>query len=249
MKTTAPSHDRTSFEPPIGSPQPSGPASSQTTRGGAGARAGRIMRWFGRMGKRIALGFASLLLVTAIAIGWGITKSPATHPTPPTTINDVTQLNPIVVAEVIEPTTVEQIVAAVKGHEGPISVGGGRYSMGGQTATHGALQIDMRKFNRVLAFDSVGRTITVQPGIRWRQIQERIDPSNLSVKIMQTYSNFTVGGSLSVNVHGRYIGLGPLVLSVRSSTPRRATCATRGRRSSRTPSGTSSTARTSTRRG
>ena len=33
---------------------------------------------------------------------------------------------------------------------------------------------------------------------------------------MQTYSNFTVGGSLSVNVHGRYIGEGPLVRSVES---------------------------------
>src|SRR6185503_12045191 len=29
-------------------------------------------------------------------------------------------------------------------------------------------------------------------------------------------ANFTVGGSLSVNVHGRYVGLGPLVLSVRA---------------------------------
>ncbi len=33
---------------------------------------------------------------------------------------------------------------------------------------------------------------------------------------MQTYANFTVGGSLSVNVHGRYIGEGPLVRSVES---------------------------------
>ena len=33
---------------------------------------------------------------------------------------------------------------------------------------------------------------------------------------MQTYANFTVGGALSVNCHGRYVGLGPLVLSVRS---------------------------------
>ena len=180
------------------------------------SRTKTIVRWVGRAGKRALLALACVLLLTAIAIGWGVTKSPVSHPAPPTTINDVTQLNPIVVAHVIEPTTVEEIVAAVRGHEGPISVGGGRYSMGGQTATPGALQIDMRRFNRVLAFDSAGRTITVQPGIRWRQIQERIDPANLSVKIMQTYSNFTVGGSLSVNVHGRYIGLGPLVLSVRS---------------------------------
>lgn len=33
---------------------------------------------------------------------------------------------------------------------------------------------------------------------------------------MQTYANFTVGGALSVNCHGRYMGLGPVVLSVRS---------------------------------
>jgi FAD/FMN-containing dehydrogenase len=32
---------------------------------------------------------------------------------------------------------------------------------------------------------------------------------------MQTYANFTVGGTLSVNAHGRYIGFGPAVLSVR----------------------------------
>src|SRR5262245_19928438 len=31
---------------------------------------------------------------------------------------------------------------------------------------------------------------------------------------MPTYSSFTVGRSLSVNVHGRYVGLGPLILSV-----------------------------------
>jgi FAD/FMN-containing dehydrogenase len=216
MKTTEKSADLTSLGPPIGPPRPSNPAPRQTTRGRLTARAWTIVRWVGRMGKRIAFALACLLVVTAIAAGWGITKSPVTRPAPPATINDVTELNPIVVAEVLAPTTVEEIVTAVKSHGGPISVGGGRYSMGGQTATPGALQIDMRRFNRVLAFDSVGRTITVQPGIRWRQVQERIDPANLSVKIMQTYSNFTVGGSLSVNVHGRYIGLGPLILSVRS---------------------------------
>ncbi|MEO8562429.1 MAG: FAD-binding oxidoreductase [bacterium] len=168
------------------------------------------------MATRVAVMLLMVLLLTAIAAVWGASRSPVTRPVPPTTINDVTQLNPIVVAEVIRPRRVDEIVQAVKTHGGPISVGGGRYSMGGQTATFGGLQIDMRQFNQVIAFDSVGKTITVQPGIRWRQIQERIDPSNLSVKIMQTYSNFTVGGSLSVNVHGRYIGLGPLVLSVRS---------------------------------
>ena len=45
--------------------------------------------------------------------------------------------------------------------------------------------------------------------MRWCDIQRFVDPHGLAVKIMQTYANFTVGGSLSVNVHGRYVGLGP----------------------------------------
>src|SRR4030095_15036154 len=58
--------------------------------------------------------------------------------------------------------------------------------------------------------------IRVQTGIRWCDIQRFIDPHDLSVKIMQTYANFTVGGALSVNAHGRYVGLGPLIMSFRS---------------------------------
>jgi FAD/FMN-containing dehydrogenase len=131
-------------------------------------------------------------------------------------VGDVTQLNPIRVREIVEPTSIEAIIDAVKNHPGPISIGGGRYSMGGQTATDGALQIDMRRFAQVLGFSKEDQVITVQAGITWRKIQEYIDPYDLSVEIMQSYDNFTVGGSLSVNAHGRYVGLGPIVLSVKS---------------------------------
>jgi FAD/FMN-containing dehydrogenase len=55
-----------------------------------------------------------------------------------------------------------------------------------------------------------------QAGATWRQVQERIDPADLSVEIMQSYANFTIGGSLSVNGHGRYVGRGPLIRAVKS---------------------------------
>lgn len=132
------------------------------------------------------------------------------------TVNDVTGMNPIEVAQVLAPTDLQQIVEAVRGHEGPIAIGGGRYSMGGQTATEQALQIDMRRFNRVLEFSPTRREIRVQAGITWREVLEYIDPHGLSPQIMQSYANFTVGGALSVNAHGRYVGQGPLVLGVRS---------------------------------
>ncbi|MDA0782502.1 MAG: FAD-binding protein [Proteobacteria bacterium] len=131
-------------------------------------------------------------------------------------INDITELNPVAVDKVITPTSAEEIANAVKSALGSVSIGGGRFSMGGQTAYENSLHIDMRQFNKIVDFSTSDKTIRVQTGITWREIQEHIDKHDLSVKIMQTYANFTVGGSLSVNVHGRYIGLGPLILSVKS---------------------------------
>lgn len=131
-------------------------------------------------------------------------------------VNDVTGLNPIEVERVLAPTELQQIIDAVRQNAGPISIAGGRYSMGGQTASAGALQLDMRDFDQVLEFSAERREIRVQSGITWREILEYIDPYDLSPQIMQSYANFTVGGSLSVNVHGRYVGEGPLVGSVRS---------------------------------
>jgi len=130
-------------------------------------------------------------------------------------VNDITQLNPIVVNQVITPRSIDEIVHAVKNAKSAISIGGARASQGGQIAEENSLHLDMRQFNQVLAFDPAGKTITVQAGITWRDIQEKIDPYGLSVAIMQTYANFTVGGSLSVNCHGRYVGAGPLILSVK----------------------------------
>jgi len=88
--------------------------------------------------------------------------------------------------------------------------------MGGQSAAVDSLQLDMRAMNRPVAFDASQRTIRVQAGMTWRDLQDLIDPHDLSVRIMQSYSNFTVGGSVSVNCHGRYVGRGPLIHSVRA---------------------------------
>ncbi|PYO47262.1 MAG: hypothetical protein DMD72_10395, partial [Gemmatimonadetes bacterium] len=157
-----------------------------------------------------------MVTLSVVSTACSIARPPIARHSAPTVIYDVTQLNPVRVKEVIQPRTTAEIVNAVSTHSGPISIGGSRHSMGGQTAAPGALLIDMRHFDRILAFDSLAKTITVQTGIRWRQIQDRIDSANLSIKVMQSFANFTVGGSLSVNAHGRYVGFGPLIGSVRS---------------------------------
>ena len=134
----------------------------------------------------------------------------------PNLVNDISGLNPVVVWAIVTPRNTDEVVDAMKRPGGPGSIGGGRDSMGGQVASPMSLHLDMRQMNQVLAFSPSDKTIRVQAGIRWRSIQRFIDPHGLAVKIMQTYANFTVGGSLSVNCHGRYMGLGPVILSVRS---------------------------------
>lgn len=158
----------------------------------------------------------TLAVATVAASIVGVWRTNVGRPVLPAVVNDVTLLNPIKVDRVLVPTMTEEIVQVVQEHHGPISIGGGRFSMGGQTATDGTLQIDTRQFNKILDFSATEKTITVQAGATWRQILDHVDPHNLSIKVMQTYSNFTVGGSLSVNVHGRYVGLGPVIFSVRS---------------------------------
>jgi FAD/FMN-containing dehydrogenase len=156
-----------------------------------------------------------LTLVSSLAVALAVGR-PMLHAAEPTIVNDVTQLNPIRVEHVAKPSNAEEVRELVRSHAGPISVAGGRYSMGGQIASEGALFLDMRGMDHVLAISPREKTITVETGISWRKIQEAIDPRGLSVKIMQSYANFTVGGSLSVNVHGRYVGQGPLIGSVKS---------------------------------
>nr|WP_312968752.1 FAD-binding oxidoreductase [Pseudomonas sp.] len=131
-------------------------------------------------------------------------------------VNDVSGLNPVVMARVVAPRSEQAVVDALRSYPGAVSIGGGRYSMGGQTAADGALQLDMRSLDKVLEFSPERREIRVQSGITWRAILEYIDPYDLSPQIMQSYANFTVGGSLSVNVHGRYVGEGPIVGSVKA---------------------------------
>jgi FAD/FMN-containing dehydrogenase len=131
-------------------------------------------------------------------------------------VSDVSTLNSVEVAEVRRPRTTEEVRAALRAWDGAVSIGGGRFSQGGQIVEPGSLHLDMRAMNEVLLVDSTRRVVRVQAGARWRDLQDAIDPHDLSVKIMQSFSNFTVGGAVSVNCHGRYVGRGPVVNSVRA---------------------------------
>jgi FAD/FMN-containing dehydrogenase len=133
-----------------------------------------------------------------------------------TTVENVTGLYSVHAGRVVLPASVQDVAEQVRGWRGKVAIGGGRYSMGGQIAITGGLHLDMRGMNQLVMFDAVAKVARVQAGMRWRDLQDLIDPSGLAVQTMQSYANFTVGGAVSVNAHGRYVGNGPVGNSVRA---------------------------------
>jgi FAD/FMN-containing dehydrogenase len=137
----------------------------------------------------------------------------------PKLINDVSRLNPTYIQRIEKNKEVEGLQQAVKKAQQQnlkISIAGKRHSMGGHTFYKNAVVLDMTSFNKVLKVNSKEKTVTVQSGASWDQVIKAVNPYGLSVPVLQDYSNFTVGGSLSVNVHQSDVNFGPLIQTVKS---------------------------------
>lgn len=159
-----------------------------------------------------------LLYLLSFAMLWLLPASPLNNPHAHTEINDVTLLNPIQVGRVYRPTSTQEVSELLSRTHGPVSIGGGRYSMGGQIGADASLHLDMRGMDDILELNAEERWVRVEAGVTWRKLIKHIDPHELSVQVMQSYANFTVGGAVSVNAHGRYMGQGAVVHSVREMT-------------------------------
>ncbi|HSV47241.1 MAG TPA: FAD-binding protein [Ramlibacter sp.] len=131
-------------------------------------------------------------------------------------LENITRLYPVRVARIVAPQDAAQLSAALASWPGQVCVGGGRFSMGGQIGVEGGLHLDMRRMNALVWLRPEAMAVRVQAGMCWRDLQDLLDPLDLSVHTMQSYANFTVGGSVSVNAHGRYVGHGPIAGSVRA---------------------------------
>ena len=73
----------------------------------------------------------------------------------------------------------------------------------GQSYVINGIVLDMTSYSRVLHLNSSTRIITVESGATWEHVQAAANQVNLAVEVMQSSNIFTIGGSLSVNAHGR----------------------------------------------
>lgn len=133
-------------------------------------------------------------------------------------VNDASHLNKTAVFGVVRITNEDEIRNALKyarEHNLKVTGAGQQHSMGGQTFTHGGLVLDFRNFNQI-RLDKEHKTVNVQSGVRWWQLQQLLDKESLSVKSMQSINIFSVGGTLSINAHGIDPSPGPIAPTVRS---------------------------------
>ena len=120
--------------------------------------------------------------------------------------------------KIIHVNSVQSVVHALKEAKEKhmsLTLGGRRHSMGGQTLLDDSIHLDMLGLNHVV-YHSETETITAGAGATWKKIQRILDPWERSVHVMQSDNIFTIGGSLSVNVHGWQIGQPPLSSTVLS---------------------------------
>jgi len=144
-------------------------------------------------------------------------------------LNDVhSQLNPVTVAEVIRPTSMDDVIQAIhraRRENKVISIAGSRHSMGGQQFASGALHLDMTGMNEVLALDKETGRMRAQAGISWLKLFKELarlqanDKSPWAITQKQTGADdLTLGGAVSTNIHGRGLKWQPFVQDIVSLT-------------------------------
>lgn len=136
-------------------------------------------------------------------------------------VDDASRMNPTPVHEVrqapTDPESVEEelraILSRARAEGRRVSIAGARHSMGGHTFYRGGIVLDMLPYNR-MRLDEERGILHVGAGARWSQVIPFLDGHGLSVHVMQSNNDFSVGGSISVNCHGWQPSTPPIASTV-----------------------------------
>lgn len=159
------------------------------------------------------------IIMITILYGIGLVSSLWLYNHKPLIIEDVGQLLPTKIKAVHRATTEADLQRWVKEaieNGEKISVAGMQHSQGGHTYYPNGIVMDMKNYNNILDYKPDEKIITVQSGATWEDIQKKINPDHLAIRVMQSQNIFTVGGSISINAHGRDIRFGSLIDTVES---------------------------------
>ncbi len=134
-------------------------------------------------------------------------------------INDISRLNKNYVRRIIKIDNTKQLQEAIgeaNHKQYKVSIAAKKHSQGGHQFCHDCVVLDMTAFNKIISLDQKNKIIRVQSGATWEQIQNYINPYHLAIKVMQASNIFTVGGSMSANIHGNDPNFGTIIHTIRS---------------------------------
>ncbi|MFL0246302.1 FAD-binding and (Fe-S)-binding domain-containing protein [Candidatus Clostridium stratigraminis] len=103
---------------------------------------------------------------------------------------------------IVQPQNEEQVIEIVKWanrYNAPIIPRAAASSgYGGVVPVKGSVVLELIHFNKIIAIDEKNNTVTVEPGIVWKDLEFRLNAKNLSVRLMPTSTPAaTVGGWLA----------------------------------------------------
>src|SRR3990172_8018344 len=119
--------------------------------------------------------------------------------------DDVTRLNQTSVCKIYYPTTNNEIIKILKlarENNKKVSMAGTHHTMGGHILTKGGYMMDFSLYKRILDFNKEKKEVTVEPGVKWSDLIYFLNEYGQAPKTLQSYSSFSVGGTISVNAHG-----------------------------------------------
>lgn len=141
---------------------------------------------------------------------------------PTVSVNDThSQLNTTRVDRIVAVSSEEMLrtaLADARAEGNAVCIAGGRHAMGGQQFATGAVLIDMRAMNRIVALDVERGVVEAEAGIQWPELVDGLikiqegAPTQWGIIQKQTGADrLTLGGALAANVHGRGLTLKPII--------------------------------------
>ena len=142
-------------------------------------------------------------------------------------MNDVqSKLNRTEMAEILNPASPADVSSAVRAfpkRKIPLCPAGSLHSMGGQQFAEGGISMNSSGLAEIRELDSESGTVVAGAGatwpelVRWLRLNQKNASPELSIIQKQTGADgFTLGGSLSSNIHGRVLGRKPIIDDVES---------------------------------
>lgn len=135
--------------------------------------------------------------------------------------NDASQLNLTKIDTLIKvpdskpaiENQLRQIIEYAREKNLKISIAGAQHSMGGHTIYPNGILLNMLPYKH-MELDEKNNILTIGSGALWEDAIKYLDKHGKSIAVMQAFSSFSVGGSMSVNGHGWQKNLPPISSSV-----------------------------------